>query len=263
MRLKGKVAVIAGAGQQKGETLGNGRATALLFAREGARLLLANRSMGSLEETRDLLRKEGFDAECMAADVSSEEDCAAIVKAAVSRFGRIDVLHNNVGIAAVEGDTANIERSLWDNILNVNLTGAMQLSKHVLPVMRSQKTGCITHVSSTAAVASYPLIAYKVSKAALHELVRWLAFENAPHNIRCNIMMLGMMDTPIGIETYHSQTGTPRDVIRKQRSAAIPMGRMGSAWEAASVALFLASDEASYVTGAIIPVDGGFTTRIG
>jgi NAD(P)-dependent dehydrogenase (short-subunit alcohol dehydrogenase family) len=263
MRLEGKVAVITGAGQRRGETIGNGRAAAVLFAREGAKLLLANRSTGSLEETRDLLRKEGFDAECVIADISNEDDCAALVNTAVSKLGRIDILHNNVGIGGPDGDTVKIERRAWDNIFNVNLTGAMQISKHVLPIMRSQRSGSITHVSSVAAIASYPLIAYKTSKAALHEFVRWLAFENAPHNIRCNVLMLGLIDTPMAIEAYHEATGTPRDTLRKQRDANVPMGRMGTAWETAKVAVFLASDEASYITGAVIPVDGGVHARVG
>jgi NAD(P)-dependent dehydrogenase (short-subunit alcohol dehydrogenase family) len=263
MRLKGKVAVITGAGQRQGDIIGNGRAAAMLFAREGARLLLANRSMASLEETRELLRKEGFDAECVIADISKEEDCAALVNAAVSKFGRIDILHNNVGIGGRDGDTVKIERRAWDNVFNVNLTGAMLISKHVLPIMRSQKSGSITHVSSAAAIASYPLIAYKTSKAALHEFVRWLAFENAPHNIRCNVLMLGYIDTPMAIEGYHEATGAPRETIRKQRDASVPMGRMGTAWETATAAVFLASDDASYITGAVIPVDGGMHTRAG
>lgn len=263
MRLEGKVAVITGAGQTEGESIGNGRAAAVLFAREGAKLLLANRSMASLEGTRDLLRKEGYDAVCMLADISNEDDCAALVATAISKFGRIDILHNNVGIAAADGDTAKIERQVWDNVFNVNMTGAMQISKHTLPIMRSQKAGCITHVSSVAAIGSYPLIAYKTSKAALHEFVRWLAFENAPHSIRCNVLMLGMIDTPMAIEGYHKATGTPRDTIRKQRDVTVPMGRMGTAWETAKVAVFLASDDASYLTGAVIPVDGGLHTRVG
>ena len=226
MRLEGKVAIVTGAGQQQGESIGNGRAAAVLFAREGARLLLANRSMASLEETRDLLRKEGYDAQCMVADISNEEDCAALVNTAISRFGRIDILHNNVGIGALDGDTIKIERSVWDNVFNVNLDGAMLISKHSLPIMRSQRSGSITHVSSVAAIASSPLIAYKTSKAAL-------------------------------------ATGTPRDTLRKQRDAKVPMGRMGTAWETAKVAVFLASDDASYLTGAVIPVDGGMHTRVG
>jgi NAD(P)-dependent dehydrogenase (short-subunit alcohol dehydrogenase family) len=262
-RLEGKVAVIVGAGQQTGETTGNGRATAIRFAEEGAHLYLASRSAGSLEETREMVKAKGARAECRTADISSEADCAAIVSDALAKFGRIDILHNNVGIVDVDGDTATIDSAKWTNALNVNLTGAMHISKHVLPAMRNQKLGVITHVSSIAALCSYPLIAYKTSKAALHEFVRWLAFENAPHRIRCNVMMLGMIDTPMGIETYHQNSGTPRETIRKQRDAMVPFGRMGTPWETANVALFLASDEASYVTGAIIPVDGGYTTRVG
>lgn len=230
MRLQGKVAVITGAGQRPGEGLGNGRAAAVLFAREGAKLILANRSMASLEATRDFLRNEGLEAECMAADISREDDCAALVKAAVSKFGRIDILHNNVGIASgPDGDKAKIDAPTWENIFNVNLNGAMLISKHTLPVMRSQMSGSIIHVSGVAAIASYPLIAYKVSKAALHEFVRWMAFENAPHNIRCNVLMLGLIETPMAIEGYHEATGAPRDQIRKQRDVSVPMGRMGTA----------------------------------
>src|SRR3954447_17273585 len=263
MRLEGKVAVVTGAGQTEGESIGNGRAAAMLFAREGAKLVLANRRMESLEGTRDLLKKEGFDAVCVAADISNEDDCAALVQTAVSKYGSIDILHNNVGIAGPDGDTVKIDRRSWDNIFNVNLDGAMLISKHVLPVMRSHKSGSITHVSSVAAIGSYPLIAYKTSKAALHEFVRWMAFENARHNIRCNVLMLGFIDTPMAIEGYHKVTGTSRDTLRQQRDAQVPMGRMGTAWETAKVAVFLASDEASYVTGAVIPVDGGLSTRVG
>jgi NAD(P)-dependent dehydrogenase (short-subunit alcohol dehydrogenase family) len=219
--------------------------------------------MASLEETRDLLRKEGYDAECMIADISNEDDCTALVNAAISKFGRIDILHNNVGIGGLDGDTVKIERSAWDHIFNVNLDGAMLISKRVLPIMRSQNSGSITHVSSVAAIGSSPLIAYKTSKAALHAFVQWLAFENAPYNIRCNVLMLGMIDTPMAIEGFHQATGTPRDTLRKQRDEKVPMGRMGTAWETANVALFLASDDSSYITGAVIPVDGGLHTRVG
>ena len=263
MRLEGKVAIITGAGQTLGDSIGNGRAAALLFAREGAKLLLANRSTASLDETLELLRKEGLDAECTKADISKEDDCEALMKIAVSKFRRVDILHNNVGIGAADGDTTKIDRQVWDKMFDVNLNGAMLVSKHVLPIMRPQKQGSITHVSSVAAIASYPLIAYKTSKAALHEFVRWLAFENAPHNIRCNVLMLGMIDTPMAIEGYHAATGMSREDIRKQRDKTVPLGRMGTAWETAKAAVFLASDEASYITGAVIPVDGGLHTRVG
>ncbi len=262
-RLKDKVAIVAGAGQREGEGLGNGRATAVQFAREGARLVMANRSLASLEETRKQIESEGFSAICIQADVSKEADCANLMAEAVKAYGRIDILHNNVGIGGMEGDTVNIEQQMWDDMMNINLRGAMFLSKHVLPIMRSQKSGCITHVGSTGAYMSLPLIAYRLSKSALNEFTRWLAYENAPHNIRCNMLMLGFIDTPMAIEGYHAATGTPRDELRKQRDKTVPMGRMGSPWETAKVAAFLASDEASYITGAVLPMDGGLLTRVG
>ncbi len=263
MRLEGQVAIVTGAGQTAGEGMGNGRATAIMVAREGASLVLANRSMASLDETRAQIEQEGYSAHCVTADVALEDDCRALVKEAVDRFGRVDILHNNVGIAPWDGDSATIDRALWDNVLAVNLTGAMLLSKHVLPVMRAQKAGAITHVSSSAAIMSLPIIAYKTSKIALNEFTRWLAFENAPHNIRCNVLMLGYIDTPLAIESNHAKSGKPRDVIRRERDQAVPMGRMGTPWETANVATFLASDEASYITGAVIPMDGGLHTRVG
>lgn len=216
-----------------------------------------------MQETADLIARDGHEVHCVQADVTVEADCARLVQAAIDTFGRIDILHNNVGIGAMDGDTAKLDRSEWERVFDINLTGAMLLSKHVLPSMRANRSGCITHVSSCAAVLSSPLIAYKTSKAALNEFTRWLAIENAPYNIRCNVLMLGMIDTPMAIEGYHVATGTPRDELRAQRDAKVPMGRMGTPWESARVALFLASDDAAYVTGAILPVDGGLTTRVG
>src|SRR5258708_24150244 len=140
MRLKGKVAVITGAGQRQGDIIGNGRAAAVLFAREGAKLLLANRSMASLKETRELLRQEWLDAECVIADISKEEDCVALVNAAVSSFRRIDILHNNVGIGGRDGDTVKIERRASDNVFEGNLTGAMLISQPALPIIPSQQS---------------------------------------------------------------------------------------------------------------------------
>lgn len=263
MRLEDKVVVVAGAGQSVGDGIGNGRAAALQFAREGAKLLISNRSRESLEETRRLIREEGHDAECVIADVTVEDDCESLAKTALDHFGRIDVLHNNVGGGSPDGNTVAIDYDTWRSTFDLNIGGAMLLSKHVLPTMREQDQGVITHVSSIAAVASLPLIGYKSSKAALHEFTRWLAFENAPHNIRCNVLMLGFIDTPLAIEAYHNMTGKPRDEIREERNAAVPMGRMGTPWEVASAAVFLASDECPFLSGAVLPIDGAMHTRQG
>lgn len=263
MRLADKVAIVTGAGQSAGDGVGNGRATAMQFAREGAKLLIANRSQASLEETQRLIRAEGYDAETLIADVTVEEACVSLIDTAIQRFGRIDVLHNNVGGGSGDGDTTAIDYDRWRSTFDLNLGGAMLLSKHVLPYMREQGGGVLTHVGSVAAVASLPLIAYKTSKAALNEFTRWLAFENAPHNIRCNVLMLGYIDTPLAIEAYHSMTGRPRDEIRADRNATVPMGRMGTPWEVAAAAVFVASDECPFLTGAVLPIDGGMHTRQG
>lgn len=261
--LEGKVAVVTGAGQAAGEGTGNGRATAIRFAREGARLLIANRSGESLEETQRLIGDEGLEAKVVIADVTVESDCERLVRTALDEFGRVDVLHNNVGGGSADLDTAAIDLDGWRSTFDLNVGGAMLLSKHVLPPMREQGGGVITHVSSVAAVASLPLIGYKTSKAALHEFVRWLAFENASHNIRANALMLGYIDTPLAIEAYHRMTGRPREEIRAERNAAVPMGRMGDPWEVAAAAAFLASDECPFLTGAILPIDGGMQARQG
>jgi NAD(P)-dependent dehydrogenase (short-subunit alcohol dehydrogenase family) len=213
MRLKDKVAIIAGAGQTEPDGMGNGRATALTFAREGAKLMLANRSSPSLEETAQQVRAEGYTVETMLADITNENHCRDLMAATTAAFGRLDILHNNVGAGMVEGDTTKIDLAEWQASLDRNLTGAMLLSKHALPIMRAQQTGCIIHTSSIASVAAYPLIAYKVAKAALNEFCRWLAYENGPHGIRCNILMLGLMDTPTALAMYHRTSGDPIDKI--------------------------------------------------
>jgi NAD(P)-dependent dehydrogenase (short-subunit alcohol dehydrogenase family) len=143
VRLEGKIAIITGAGQRSGEGTGNGRATAILFAREGAKVVLANRSLDSVEATRDLLRREGYEADCVACDVSKEEDCRALIEHTARTHGSIDILHNNVGVAHPDGDSSKIDHEGWQATLNVNLTGAMLITKHAVPIMRSQRRGCI------------------------------------------------------------------------------------------------------------------------
>ena len=199
MRLKDKVAIIAGAGQSDPDVVGNGRATALTFAREGAKLMLANRSEPSLEETARQIRAEGHTVETTLADITNEADCRELISETKDAFGQIDILHNNVGSGIIEGDTTEIDLSEWRASLDRNLTGAMLLSKHALPSMRAQQAGCIIHTSSIASIGAYPLIAYKVAKAALNEFCRWLAYENGPYGIRCNSLMLGLMDTPTAL----------------------------------------------------------------
>ncbi len=257
--------IVAGAGQREPAELGlgNGRATALAFADAGAALVLANRSEESLESTLQLLDEHGHKAHPVVADITREADCRRIVETATDRFGRIDVVHNNVGIGLDDRPTVSMDVDAWRHIIEVNLTGAMLLSKHVLGPMHEQGSGAITHVGSIAATASVPYLAYKVSKAALSEFTRALAFENARHGVRCNVLLLGLIDTPMAIEGCHRLTGQPRADIRAERVRRVPLGRMGRANEVAKVAVFLASDDASYITGAVLPVDGGLLTQVG
>jgi NAD(P)-dependent dehydrogenase (short-subunit alcohol dehydrogenase family) len=173
-RLADKVAVVVGAGQTPGTTIGNGRATAILFAHEGARLLLVDRDRDSAEETAAITRAVGAETEVLGADIADEEQARAIATTAVERFGRIDVLHNNVGIGAGDGGVTTLEREIWDKIFAVNVTGAYLTCKYVVPAMREAGRGSIVNISSIAAIASAGLAAYKASKAALNALTHHL-----------------------------------------------------------------------------------------
>ncbi|MBM4268338.1 MAG: glucose 1-dehydrogenase [Deltaproteobacteria bacterium] len=263
-RLEGKVAIVVGAGQTPGETIGNGRAAAILYAREGGRVLLVDRRLASAEDTRAAIAAEGGEASAFEADVTSEAACAAMVQACVERYGRLDILHNNVGIG--DGDTSVLKMSedVWDRIFAVNLKSVMLASKHALPVMRAQKSGAILNISSIAAVCATPLTAYKTSKAAVNALTQQMAIANAKHGVRVNAIMPGLMNTPMAIETISQASGVPREKLIEARDAAVPLGgKMGTAWDVAYAALFLVSDEARFITGIVLAVDGGQSARAG
>ena len=198
-RLKGKATVVVGAGQTPGETIGNGRATAILFAREGARVLCVDRRLASAEETVAMIAAEGGEALAFEADITREVDCIALIAEAVARFGRLDILHNNVGIGAGDSSIQRLERDNWERILSTNLTGMWLTIKHALPVMKAQGGGAIVNISSVAAIAPANIIAYEVSKAGVNKLTTSTAALNARHNIRCNAIMPGLMDTPMAV----------------------------------------------------------------
>ena len=262
-RLSGKIAVIVGAGQTPGETLGNGRATAIRFGEEGATLLLVDRREESAAETLEQVRARGGDGSVCAADITREEDCERLVATCVERYGRLDVLHNNVGIGAGDRGPANMTADVWDRIFETNVRGIMLVCKHALPVMRRQGGGVITNISSVAAVCAVGIVAYKASKAALNAYTHSLATGNARHGIRANVIMPGLMNTPMAIEGYVAM-GRDRNELIKARDAQVPLGgKMGDAWDVANAALFLASDEARFITGAVLPVDGGQAAMIG
>jgi NAD(P)-dependent dehydrogenase (short-subunit alcohol dehydrogenase family) len=264
VRLTEKVAIVVGAGQTPGETIGNGRATALLFAREGAKVLAVDRDLSSAKETEALIRGEGGEASAFEADIVEEAQCQGLAEEVRERYGRVDVLHNNVGIGASDASAVELDEASWHRIMDTNLTGMFLTCKHVLPIMREQGSGSVVNVSSIAAVAAYPLLGYKVSKAAVNALTCQLAITNADHGVRVNAIMPGLMNTPMAIETIAEQTQIPREELIRKRDARVPLGKkMGSAWDVAQAALFLASDEASFITGVVLAVDGGQSLRIG
>ena len=263
-RLKGKTAVVVGAGQTPGETIGNGRATAILFAREGARVLCVDRRRDSADETCAMITREGGEAHAFEADISRETDCSALIAEACARLGRLDILHNNVGIGAGDSSIQRLEREDWERILSVNLTGMWLTIKHALPIMKAQGGGAIVNISSVAAIAPANIIAYEVSKAGVNKLTTSTAALNARHNIRCNAIMPGLMDTPMAVQGYSASRGESVEAVRAARNARVPLGgKMGEAWDTAYAALFLASDEAKFITGQILAVDGGASVRRG
>jgi len=264
MRLKDKVAVIIGAGQSPGETLGNGRATVLRFAQEGARIMAVDRDLESAEETAALARAEGVECATARADVTHETELEAAIEAAYKRFGRIDILHYNVGIAVAGGDApvTEITEEAFDFISAVNIRGAVMACKHALPIMRAQQSGVILMISSISAWENYPNVAYKVTKAGMIAFTQQLAIRNARYNIRANAILPGLMATPMAIDVRARVTNTPREQIIAERDSRVPMGRQGTSWDVANAALFLASDEANYITGVSLPVDGGMLVDI-
>ena len=264
MRLKDKVAVVVGAGQTPGETIGNGRATAILFAREGARVVLVDSDYESAVETQSLIESEGGTCFAVKADVTRGEDCAGFVRAAVEAYGHIDILHNNVGIGGGDDEILSLTEDAWDRIMSVNLKGMFLTSRSVLPLMREQRRGAIINISSIAAVCSTTIVAYKTSKAGVNALTHQMALENAKYNIRANAIMPGLMNTPMAIEGISKARGIPKEDLIRQRDASVPLGgKMGTAWDVAYAAVFLASDEAKFITGVMLPVDGGQSARIG
>lgn len=262
-RLAGKVAVVVGAGQTPGATIGNGRATALLFAREDAQVLLVDRDEASATETQRLILDEGGQAEVHRADIATDDGPAAVVAAALDAFGRIDVLHNNVGIGAGDGPPHHLTDEAFDRILDVNLRATWRVCREAVPTLRKAR-GAIVNVSSLAAIASAGnLTAYKISKAGVNALTQNLALTNAKHGVRANAIMPGFIDTPMAVDAPARALGVERADYAGRRADHVPLGRQGTAWDVAHAALFLASDEAQFVTGVVLAVDGGQSALVG
>ena len=266
MRLEGKTAIIIGAGQNPGETIGNGRATALRFAQEGAKVMAVDRNLSSAEETAAMIKKEGGDCIAFEADVTKQATLGAAVAAAHKRWGHIDILHYNVGVSLGGGDTTLLDftEEIFDRCAAINLRGAIMACKHVIPIMRQQRGGVIIMISSFAVIENNPLIAYKVTKAGMNAFIRQVAIDNAEWGIRANAIMPGLMDTPMAVDTRVRVTGKTRAQVAAERDARVPLRhKMGTAWDVANAALFLASDEANHITGVELLVDGGRSLIVG
>jgi len=263
MRLAGKIALVSGAGTLKKpftttEQVGNGAACAIRFAREGATVACTDRVLAAAEETAGMIRAEGGQAYALALDVTDTSQIEAVVATVADRHGGIDVLHNNVGIE-IQGDLLAVKDDEWDQVMAVNLRGAMAMSRAVLPHMRRRGGGSITNVSSTASLKWSPMqfLSYSTAKAGLNHMTRVIARQYAAEQIRCNCIVPGMIRTPHADALYSSRAAAEKG--HEFRDSRCPMGRQGTPWDIANAAVFLASDEAAYVTGVLLVVDGGMS----
>ena len=259
-RLSGKTAVVVGAGQQPGDTMGNGRAIALRFAQEGANVLCADRDDERAEAVANEIGEGAF---ALAADIVTQ--APLIIERAHDLWGRIDILVNNVGIGhRNDGPAHRCDDDAFQEVFAVNFTGARRVIAAALPAMREAGRGSIVNISSLASTAGANMIAYEVSKAALNRLTIATALGSAAKGVRCNAILPGLIDTPMGVGGTASRDGRSLEEQRAARAAMVPLrGAMGQAQDVANAALYLASDESSFVTGVLLPVDGGQGARIG
>jgi NAD(P)-dependent dehydrogenase (short-subunit alcohol dehydrogenase family) len=266
MRLKDRIAIVVGAGQSPGEGMGNGRATALTFAREGAKVLCVDYNLASAEETVGMIAAKGGAAAACKADVTEHADIKAMVDDAMTRWGRVDILHNNVGVSLAGGDAEllTITEEAFDRCVAINLKSCILAAKHVIPIMRKQQSGAIINISSMAVITTYPYVAYKATKSAMVAFTEQLAYQNAQYGIRANVILPGLMDTPMAVDTRARTFKKSRAEVAAERDSQVPLRKkMGTGWDVANAALFLASDEASFITGVTLPVDGGASVRRG
>ena len=261
-RMQDKVAIVTGAGSI-GPGWGNGKASAVLMAREGARIFAVDQDIQALEETRRLIDDATGQCIAHAADVTDPGAVEELIKRCTECYGRVDVLYNNVG-GAVAGGLEDLDEVDWDKQMAVNLKHVFLMTRSVIAVMQAQGSGAIINIGSTSGITftGQQQIAYQTAKAAVVRFSRSVALEYAAAGIRCNTVIPGQMHTPM-VESYlaDQQTGGDIDALISKRNARIPMGFMGSAWDVAQAVLFLASEEARYVTGAEIIVDGGMTLK--
>lgn len=262
MKLAGRTALVFGAGSA-GPGWGNGKAAAVLYAREGANVVAVDLNADAAEATRAVIAAESGTAIALAGDITRAADIEAVVARTLAEFGRIDVLHNNVGITDM-GGLEDISEQRWQRVMDINLTGVFLTCKAVVPVMLRQGGGAIINISSIAAtvINQYPYFSYYASKAGLNHFTRALAVHYAKQGIRANVVMPGLMDTPL-VRAQIAGQHDDHDTMMRARDAMTPMGRQGTAWDVARASVFLASDDAAYITGVCLPVDGGLSCQSG
>jgi NAD(P)-dependent dehydrogenase (short-subunit alcohol dehydrogenase family) len=263
LRFDGRGALVVGGGQTPGATIGNGRATAVLLARQGAHVVVADQDLDSAQETVELIRAEGGQASATVVDITVEASVATMVGEAVERLRGIEVVQQNVGSATGDRGATSLDEETWDHLVDLNLKGTWLVGKHTLPHLRERGRGSIVNVSSVAAVSDLNMIAYKSAKAGVHALTRQLALANARFGIRVNAVMPGLIETPVAMNGLTETLGITAAELAARRSAQVPLGHMGDAWDVASASVFLASDAARFITGVVLPVDGGQTCRVG
>jgi NAD(P)-dependent dehydrogenase (short-subunit alcohol dehydrogenase family) len=261
-RLKGKVALVTGAGSI-GPGIGNGKATAILFAREGAAVVALDISADAVAETRQMIEAEGGRCIALTTDVTRAEDCRRAVAQCIGSFGRIDILHNNVGITDSGGPVEYAEDA-WDRMMAVNVKSMFLTAKFALPHMEAQGSGSIINIGSINAIRAipFPKLAYAASKAAVIGLTREIALQYAPKGIRANVILPGFIRAPIVEQRNLGLYGGDLEAMWKTRDAMSPTGKQGEPWDIANAAVFLASDESAYVNGVVLPVDGGAVQQI-
>ena len=277
-RLENKVALIVGGGQISGETIGNGRAAALTFANEGAKIVIADIDMNSAKETVQLVKNQGGDAVAIEGNVTNQKDCNHFVSETIKSYGQLNILQNNVGIGPGKKDPDKFSIDDWRHLLDVNLTGMYLMIKMTIPIMQKQRSGVITNISSTISIAGNSSVrgpksnqdngegqtAYRVSKSGVNTLTESFALSQAHYGIRVNAILPGLMETPNAFESALKSNKLRREELKKIRDKQVPLlNKQGTGWDVANASLFLASTEAKYITGVLLPVDGGLNLKRG
>lgn len=255
-RLKNKTAIVFGAGSS-GPGWGNGKAAAVAFAREGAHVACVDLDLAAAEETARIIAGEGGTALALSADVTDLASVERAAAAAHAAFGRLDILHNNVGVTHM-GGPVELSEAQFQAALDLNIGPVYRCSKAVIPLMLKGGGGSIVNISSLAAIRwlGYPYFAYYATKAAVNQATVAIAMQYARQGVRANAIMPGLIDTPMIYKQISGQYASPEAMVAA-RDAMVPMGKMGTAWDVAAAAVFLASDEARFITGVCLPVDGG------